>query len=67
MLEDRMKEDVGKRLIWKGKEIEIINSFSCYEGDFYEYQVVGTDEIHRVNIWRDKNFMKAIPNIVDKA
>ena len=61
MLEDRMKEDIGKRLIWDGEEIEIINSFSCYDGDFYEYKVVGTDEMHRINIWRDRKFIDAIP------
>lgn len=61
MIEETMKEDIGKCFVWNGEEIEIINAFSCYDGDFYEYKINGTDQIHRINIWRDSSFIRAIP------
>ena len=61
MIEETMKEDIGKCFEWNGEEIEIINAFSCYDGDFYEYKINGTDQIHRINIWRDSSFIRAIP------
>lgn len=64
MIEDVMKKDIGKEFIWDNQYVKIINSFSCYDGDFYEYIVDGSSEIHRVNIWKDngKSFVKCIPN-----
>lgn len=63
MIEDVMRKDVGKEFFWEGKLIKIVNSFSCYEGDFYEYTVNGKEEIYRINIGVEKgySFTRSIP------
>ncbi|BCN30684.1 hypothetical protein [Anaeromicropila herbilytica] len=61
MIEDKMKEDIGKIFIWQGNKIEIINAFTCYEGDFYEYKIFGDDKVYRVNIFKDMSFAMSIP------
>lgn len=59
---ERMKQDIGKKFIWDDKQIEIINTFTCYEGDFYEYTINGENTVHRINIHKDWSFVEAIPN-----
>lgn len=63
MLEDVMKSDIGKELFWEGQPVKIINSFSCYEGDFYEYTVNESEETYRINIGTERgySFIKCIP------
>lgn len=63
MIENVMRKDIGKEFEWNGKHIKIVNSFSCYDGDFYEYTVDGGTEIYRVNIGNDRgwSFAQCIP------
>lgn len=56
MIEDIMKNDIGKEFLWEGKHIKIVNGFSCYEGDFYEYSVNDTEETFRININTEKGY-----------
>lgn len=58
----RMKQDIGKKFIWDDKQVEIINVFTCYEGDFYEYMINGENTVHRINIHKGWSFVNAIPN-----
>jgi hypothetical protein len=64
MIEDTMRKNIGKKFEWNNKHVKIINSFSCYDGDFYEYAVEGETEVHKVNIWSDtgRSFVQGIPN-----
>ena len=63
MIEDVMKKDVGKAFYWEGQHVKIVNSFSCYAGDFYEYMVDGKEGIYRINIGNERgySFMQCIP------
>ncbi|WP_294405396.1 hypothetical protein [uncultured Clostridium sp.] len=60
-MEDIMREDIGKRFIWNNEEVEIVNTFTCYDGDFIEYKILRTGKIIKINIWNDLNFVRAIP------
>lgn len=57
-----MKQDIGKKFIWDDKQVEIINVFTCYEGDFYEYMINGENTVHRINIHKGWSFVNSIPN-----
>lgn len=53
MIENAKRKYVGKRFKWRGREIIIINCFSCYDGDFFEYYFVddANKRIERVSMF----------------
>lgn len=55
---------IGSRLAWQGREIEIINCFSCYEGDYFVYVFPDDSEgtPHKISIF-DGAFLRALPDM----
>lgn len=59
---DGARQYVGSRLAWQGREIEITDCFSCYEGDYFAYVFSEDSERtpRKISVF-DRAFMEALP------
>ncbi len=56
-IESVMKSNIGKQFLYKGRKVEIVSCFSCYEGDYYEYRDVDLNtEIQRVKLFTEEGY-----------
>lgn len=59
---ESMKKDIGKHGLWFNNTVIIIDSFTCYAGDFYVVKDLTTEKTLNINIWEDdaKEFLKTV-------